>query len=76
MSTFDDPNRQAVGLDPIWTGAGVVELERDADTETFDPSTHTVADVEAYIAEHPDQEAAVLKAERKGKGRASLVGGD
>lgn len=22
MSTFDDPNREAVGLDPIWTDAG------------------------------------------------------
>lgn len=21
MSTYDDPNREAVGLDPIWTGA-------------------------------------------------------
>jgi len=22
MTTYDDPNRQAVGLEPIWTGAG------------------------------------------------------
>lgn len=22
MTIFDDPNRQALGLDPIWTGAG------------------------------------------------------
>jgi hypothetical protein len=22
MSTFDDPNREALGLEPIWTGAG------------------------------------------------------
>jgi hypothetical protein len=22
MSTFDDPNREAVGMAPIWTGAG------------------------------------------------------
>jgi hypothetical protein len=21
MSTFDDPNREAIGLEPIWTGA-------------------------------------------------------
>lgn len=23
MSTFDDPNREAVGLPPIWTGANL-----------------------------------------------------
>lgn len=23
MSTFDNPNREAVGLEPIWAGAGV-----------------------------------------------------
>lgn len=22
MTTFDDPNRESVGLSPIWTGAG------------------------------------------------------
>jgi hypothetical protein len=41
---------------------------------SFDPGSHTVAEVEAYIDAHPDEEDAVLDAERAGKNRASLVG--
>ena len=41
---------------------------------SFDPGSHTVAEVEAYIDAHPDEEDAVLSAERSGKNRASLVG--
>jgi hypothetical protein len=41
---------------------------------SFDPGAHTVAEVEAYIDAHPDEEGAVLDAERAGKNRASLVG--
>jgi hypothetical protein len=74
MSTFDDPNREAVGLEPIWSSAGA-EVPPPGG-ETFDPSTHTVADVQAYIAEHPDEADAVLAAEAAGKNRATLTGGD
>lgn len=41
---------------------------------SYDPGAHTVADVEDYIAQHPDEEEAILAAERSGKNRASLVG--
>ena len=82
MSTFDDPNRQAVGLEPAWVegtggegGAEVTPVEGKDKGVAFDPSTHTVADVEAYIAEHPDEEEAVLAAEKAGKNRATLTGG-
>lgn len=44
-----------------------------ADAESFDPGEHTVADVLAYVEEHPDQKAAVRKAERKGQGRVTLL---
>ena len=74
MSTFDDPNREAVGLDPIWTGADGGEPPPEGDT--FDPGEHTVAEVEAYLAKHPDESDAVLAAERDGKNRVSLVGED
>jgi hypothetical protein len=72
MTSFDDPNRQAVGQPPIWTGAG--EEPPPPEGRTFDPGEHTVADVEAYIAKHPDQADAVLKAEAKGKNRTTLTG--
>ena len=142
-SSFPDPNRQCVGLEPIWTGApddgleatgatagipgtwtppgssgpaSILDLMRNrpnkvtaspatawttgqfvqtmtpgapgratwtgtawvggvaADPEDFDPGEHTVAEVEAYIAEHPDQRDAVLTAEADGKARVTLVG--
>ena len=39
----------------------------------FDPSNHSVADVEAFVAAHPDQLDAVLAAEAEGKGRKSIA---
>ena len=84
MSMYDDPNREAVGLPPIWTGADeVAEPKTDEVTPStvdepwvaaFDPSVHTVAEVQQYIAEHPDQRDAVLDAEADGKARVSLLG--
>jgi len=67
MTFFDDPNREAVGLAPIWGDA-----EAPPEGDTFDPGAHTVAEVEAYLDEHPDERDAVLAAERAGKNRASL----
>jgi hypothetical protein len=73
VTSFDDPNREAVGLEPAWTGAGDDAPEIDGD---FDPGAHTVSEVEEYIAAHPDEAEAVLEAERTGKARVSLIGGD
>ena len=39
----------------------------------FDPSAHSVAEIKSYIADHPDEAADVLDAERAGKARAALV---
>jgi hypothetical protein len=43
-------------------------------TEEFDPSDHTVAEVQAYLDEHPDETDAVLDRERAGKARTTLIG--
>jgi hypothetical protein len=81
VSTFSDPNRESVGLPPIWTGAGETEPETPPEggggeqvEPTFDPSAHTVDEVNAYLAEHPDERDAVLEAERAGKGRVGVLG--
>jgi hypothetical protein len=73
---FDDPNRESVGLAPIWEGAGDVPnpTAEPEQAGRFDPGEHTVTDVEAYLADHPDERDAVLDAERAGKARVSLVG--
>lgn len=42
-------------------------------SDDYDPSEHPIADVLAYVAQHPDMAATVLKRERKGKARAGIV---
>ena len=81
MTLYDDPNREAVGLAPIWTGADeppVNEVdpppeEGGADVDWFNPGDHTVAEVEDYVNANPDQAQAVLDAELAGKNRVTLV---
>lgn len=52
--------------------ASATEVVGDAG---FDPAEHTVAEVQAYLSEHPDQTEYVLERERAGKARTSLIGG-
>lgn len=76
MTIYDDPNREAVGLAPIWTGADEApEVDPEPTSGVYDPGEHTVAEVEQYLAEHPDEAEAVLDAEQRGKNRTSLTGG-
>ncbi len=70
---WSQPNQQVVrDGEPVAAGTNNPDPASDA----FDPGAHTVADVEAYLAEHPDERDAVLAAERSGKARVSLVGDD
>ncbi len=71
MSNFDDPNREAVGLAPIWTGAGDAP---PPEGDGFDPGAHTVAEVEQYLDDNPEERDRVLEAEASGKARRSLLG--
>jgi len=41
----------------------------------FDPGDHTVAEVIAYAAEHPDQLDDIQAAETAGKARSTLLAG-
>lgn len=60
--TWDMPNQQVVRAAPPASPKG-----------DFDPGDYTVDDVKAYVSEHPDQTAAVTKAEQSGKNRTSLL---
>lgn len=42
--------------------------------ERFDPKKHTVAEVKAYLAAHPEDKRRVMRAERAGKNRRTIVG--
>jgi hypothetical protein len=45
--------------------------------EQFDPSQHTVAEVNAYLEDaDPDEKARVLEQERAGKARKGILGGN
>ena len=51
-------------------------LDVGASTEgegPFLPSDHTVADVLAYVEEHPDQLQSIYDAEQAGKARVTLL---
>jgi hypothetical protein len=67
-------NSYAVGVDYAAPGDTPTPQKAQAPAAQFDPGEHTVADVEAYLAKHPDQRDAVLAAEAAGKARATLVG--
>lgn len=44
-------------------------------TPEYDPADHTVAEVNDYLADHPEQTGAVLQAESEGKGRTGITEG-
>jgi hypothetical protein len=41
--------------------------------EGFDPGAHTIAEVLAYVSEHPDEIDAIYGAELAGKARVTLL---
>lgn len=61
----------ADGADDDSTGDPADEKPAD---EGYEPADHTVADVQTYLGEHPDQTEYVLDRERGGKARVSLIG--
>lgn len=50
------------------TGSGT-----SAPTDSFDVSKATVAQVVAHVEQHPEQLAAVVEAERAGRGRKGIL---
>jgi hypothetical protein len=59
-----------------WVLAKPVEEDEPGDEAGFDPSNHTVAEVNAHLAEHAedaDEVARVLALESEGKGRKSVT---
>jgi hypothetical protein len=77
MSQMDDPNREAVGMAPIWTGADGGEPPPEGGEGTpagYDPGEYTVEQVNTWLEKHPDQRDAVLESEAAGKARAGILG--
>jgi hypothetical protein len=69
---WSQPNQQVVrDGDPV----GIISEDPDPQAE-FDPSAHTVAEVNDYLDANPDDADRVLAAERDGKARVSIVGDD
>lgn len=68
-----DPEAEKLPPEEVSADAG--EAEETSRTEDYDPSEHTVAEVLAYIDEHPDEADAIYDAEKAGKGRVGILGG-
>jgi hypothetical protein len=75
---WSQPNQQVVRAgDPV----GVISSDPDPQASTaparpggtFDPGEHTVQDVLSHVERHPDDRDAIVKAERRGKGRTTLL---
>lgn len=49
--------------------------EAAAKDETYDPGDHNVDDVLEHVEKHPDERKAVLKAEKAGQARKTLIEG-
>lgn len=58
---------------PRSTADTATTTEAPAEVDTFDPAGATVADVLAYVVEHPEQADAVLAAEQQGKARKGIL---
>lgn len=54
-----------------WTGTAWVGGA--APLEAYDPGAHTVAEVQAYVTEHPDEADAIYQAELNGSARSTLL---
>jgi hypothetical protein len=50
------------------------EVDGAEEEGSYDPSEHSVAEVNEYLKENPEQRDVVLAAERKGQARKGLVG--
>lgn len=67
-------NRPLGSYGTIATDEPAEDHEEPSEDKGFDPSDSTVADVQAYLAENPDQTGYVLDRERAGKARVTLLG--
>jgi len=68
-----NPNATPAGQEPPPEPAAEAPPEETQESEAYDPSDYTVAEVQAYLAEHPDETDAVLDLERAGKARVTLL---
>jgi len=69
----DPPDSDVLSFEFTPAEDAPAEPEPASEPETYDPGDHTVADVETYAAEHPDEREAILAAERAGKNRSTLI---
>ena len=77
----DEPTEASGGADATGedgvtvadTAAGDTAEDAGDSTTSFDPSEKSVAEVLAYIDEHPEEKDSVVAAEREGKGRTTIL---
>ena len=72
---IDSPtvNSYVVGVSIVEGDAAPKPAAGGAAATGYDPGAYTVEEVQAYVAKHPDQRAAILAAEQAGKDRVTLT---
>ena len=58
---------------PLGSGGEQAAPVATEQAAAYDPGEHTIAQVQAYVTDHPDQADAILAAEMDGKDRVTLV---
>lgn len=74
------PEPEGAGGDALAPAEDTTEPEPapaapESSEEAYDPSEHTVVEVEEYLAAHPEEHDRVIAAEEAGRGRKGIVGG-
>lgn len=71
--TTNEPNHHLA----LQLAGGYRIVDSEPASELYDPGAHTVAEVLAYLAEvDPDERDRALEAERNGKARKGILGGE
>lgn len=65
---------EAIAVGTLRQEPGAAPLPQEAPSEVpYDPGDHTVDEVLAYAADHPDEAVAIAAAEEAGKGRVGIL---
>lgn len=71
----DSPAARTADGDQLARSGQRAEATEPAAAPDFDPGDHSVAEVKQYLTDNPDDAKRVMRLERKGKARTSLVDG-
>jgi len=73
LETLTHPEQAVEPEGAVDTGVGEDEPPEESTEDLYDPADHTVIEVLAYLAEHPEDRDRVLASEEAGRGRKGIL---